>query len=146
MNRTLTTRVAESARAGLGLVYVGGTAVHLLLWATNRAVYGELTQFVLFEWYRDLWTGFVLPNLLVLVPLLALFEALVAVAILANGRLAKAGLLAGAAFNVAIAPLGFWWPSNVALVAAHLALLRVGYPETTAGRVRTWLDHRAGAR
>ncbi|MEF8975188.1 MAG: hypothetical protein V5A21_03045 [Halapricum sp.] len=134
-----TTRIAESVRAILGLVYVGGAFAHLAFWATNRDMYAEITPHVQFEWYRDLWTGVVLPNVGVLLPLLALFEALVAVAILSNERVARAGLLAGAAFNVAIAPLGFWWPANVALAAIHLTLVPVTYRETTVGRMRSRL-------
>lgn len=136
MIRRLTTRIAEGARAALGLVYLGGAVVHLFYWATNRDLYAEITQYIRFEWYQGLWTEVVLPNLGILLPVLALFELLVALAILSSDRFAKLGLAAGAAFNVAIAPLGFWWPANVALAAVHLALVRLAYPETTVGRVR----------
>ena len=139
MDRRVSTRVAEPVRAVLGLVYVGGAAVHLAFWATNRGLYAEMTRHILFGWYRDLWTGQVLPNLDVLLPLLAVFEALVAVAILSHRRAARVGLAAGAAFNLALAPLGFWWPSNVALALLHVALLRVSYPETVLSRVRSRL-------
>lgn len=128
-------RLAEGGRALLGVVYLGGAAVHLFFWATDRAVYAELSPFVLFGWYRDLWTGLVLPNLGVLVPTLAGFELLVGLGVLRGGRWTRAGLVAGALFNLVIAPLGFWWPSNVALALAHLALLRVEFPESTWARL-----------
>jgi hypothetical protein len=131
MDRTLRTRSAEVVRGALGVVYLAGAAVHLAFWATDRGVYAEMTPFVLFDWYRDLWTGLVLPNLAVLLPMLVVFETLVALAVLSKGEAARAGLLAGAAFNLAIAPLGWWWPTNVALAAVHVALLRVAYTETT---------------
>ncbi|MFB6150860.1 MAG: hypothetical protein ABEJ40_03550 [Haloarculaceae archaeon] len=136
MDRRYVIGVAESTRALVGLVYLGGAAVHLLLWATNRGVYDELTEYVLSGWYRDLWTELVLPNLAVLLPLLAAFEVLVAVAVLSKGRAVRLGLAAGAGFNLAVAPLGFWWPSNVALAAVHAALLRVSYPSGTLDLVR----------
>jgi hypothetical protein len=129
-------RVAEVLRALFGVTYVGGAVVHVVYWATNRGLYAEITEFIRFEWYRDLWTGFVLPNLGVLLPVLALFELAVAVAVLSRAQYAKLGLLVGAAFNVGLAPLGFWWPTNAVLAAAHLALLRFEYPETTVALVR----------
>lgn len=137
--------VAESGKALLGVVYLGGAAIHLVNWATNRAVYAELTQFVLFDWYRDLWVGAVLPNLGVLLPLLAAFEALLGVALLREDRYARPGLLAGAAFNLALTPLGFWWPSNVALAAGHLALLRYEFPRPSLSRVRGFLRRGSSA-
>lgn len=136
----------ELGRALLGVVYVGGAAVHLFFWATNRALYGELTQYVLFEWYRDLWTDVVLPHLGVLLPTLAAFELLVGVAILLDDRVVKAGLTAGALFNLALTPLGFWWPSNVALALGHVALLRYEYPRSSFGSLRARLGRRTGVR
>ncbi|MFB6172609.1 MAG: hypothetical protein ABEJ23_08745 [Haloarculaceae archaeon] len=128
----------ELARAAFGLTYLGGAVVHLVYWASNRAVYGELTEFVLFDWYRDLWTDLVLPNLGLLLPVLAAFELLLGVGVLSRGRIARVALAVGALFNVALAPLGFWWPSNVALAAAQAALLRYEYAETSLARLRGW--------
>jgi len=138
MVRIQISQVAEVLRTVLGLVYGGGAAVHLVLWATNRTAYAEMTPYILFEWYRELWTGLVLPNLGVLLPLLAIFEAVTAVAILSKGRVARIGLLAGTVFNLAVAPLGFWWPSNIGLAAVHVALLRVPYSKSTMDQLRGW--------
>lgn len=132
--------LGETGKASLGLIYLIGTAVHVYFWATNRAVYGEMTQFIVFDWYRGLWMDFVLPNLGVLLPLLAGFEAIVALAILSKGRLARIGLIAGAGFNLAVSPLGFWWPSNIALAALHIALLRFTYPSSTIDRISRRFD------
>ena len=124
--------LSELFRAFLGLMFFVGGSIHAYLWATNQAVYTEITQFVLFDIYRAVWIGVVLPNLDILLPLLAVVEALVAIAILSKGQIARIGLTAGAAFNLAVAPLGFWWPSNVILAALHLVLLQETYTETTA--------------
>jgi hypothetical protein len=56
-----------------------------------------------------------------------------------RGRIAGGGLGAGALCTLALAPLGFWWPSNVALAGIHLLLLRLTYSTTTLGIVRTRL-------
>lgn len=130
-------------RGLFGVMYVGGALVHLAYWATNRALYGEITEFILFAWYRDLWTDLVLPNLGILLPLLALFELVLAGAILSRRRYAKLGLALGAAFNFALAPLGFWWPTNVALAIVHLALLRFEHPESALRLVRSRVERSA---
>ncbi|HKL28476.1 MAG TPA: hypothetical protein VJ898_04335 [Natrialbaceae archaeon] len=145
MARTRYARGAEMLRGLFGVMYVGGALVHLVYWASNRELYGEITEFILFGWYRDLWTDLVLPNLGVLLPLLALFELAVAAAILSRRGYAKLGLALGAAFNLGLAPLGFWWPTNVALALAHLALLRVEYPESAVTLVRSRSGGRASS-
>lgn len=99
-------------------------------------MYADITQFILFEWYRDLWTALVLPNLGVLLPLLAVTEVAIGLGILTKQEVARAGLLAGGLFNLCIAPLGFWWPTNVVLAVAHGALARVAFPRSTARVVR----------
>ncbi|UWG47837.1 hypothetical protein HSRCO_1557 [Halanaeroarchaeum sp. HSR-CO] len=131
-DRTLLT---ELLRGVLGLTYLFGGSVHVYFWATDQRVYAEITQFVLIDKYRAFWTDFVLPNLDALLPMLAVFEAFIAIAILSKGQIARIGLAAGGAFNLAVAPLGFWWPSNVVLAALHMALLRVSYTETAVERV-----------
>lgn len=142
MSHSRLSALAEAGRAVLGLVYAGGAVVHLQFWLTNREVYAEITPFIRFGWYQTAWTDLVIPNLGLLLPLLAVFELTVAVALLSRGSYTKWGLLLGAAFNLTIAPLGFWWPANVALAAVHLALLRFVYADATI----TVIKHRFAAR
>jgi len=104
--------------------YVVGGAVHLFLWWSDPGVYAEITPYILYDWYRSLWTGSVLPNLDVLLPLLAGFELLLAGLVLRRGRAARLGHGVGAAFQIGLAPLGFWWPVNVVLAAGHVLLVR----------------------
>lgn len=117
-------------------MYIGGALVHLVNWRSNPDVYEEITPYILFSWYRDLWTGFVLPNRQFLLPLLAFIEVGIGVAILSKGRYTRRGLGLGTLFNLCVAPLGFWWPSNAALAAGHLALLRFEYPATVLSQLR----------
>lgn len=128
--------LGELGRALFGLTYIGGAAVHIYLWATNPGVYAEITQFILFDWYRDLWTGLILPNLGILLPVLALAEVGMGLAILTRGRAARAGLLAGGLFNLCVAPLGFWWPTNVLLAAGHAALAKAAFHRSTVRAIR----------
>ena len=71
-----------------------------------------------------------LPNLEILLPVLAGVELLVAGLVLSWGRRVRLGHGIGAAFQVDLAPLGFWWPTNAVLAAGHVFLsryqLRVG--------------------
>jgi hypothetical protein len=128
MGRATAGRLANGLRLVLGLTYVGGAIVHLRFWATDRSVYGDITQFVQFDWYRVAWSDLVLPTIAILLPMLAAFEIAVGVAICWSGRRARVGLAAGAGFNLAVAPLGFWWPTNVALATLHGLLLRREFP------------------
>lgn len=128
--------VGELGRVLFGCTYLGGAVIHLYLWGTNRAVYAEMTQFILFDWYRGLWTRLVLPNLDVLLPTLALAEFGLGLAILGRGRSTRNGLFAGALFNLGLAPLGYWWPANVLLAAGQLTLARVRFRESAIRFVR----------
>lgn len=141
MNRRTRT-VVELCRGALGATYVVGAGVHLGNWLWNPSVYESLSQFVLFGWYRALWSGLVLPNLAFLLPLLAVFELALGFGILGSGRRVRLGLAVGGLFNLGLAPLGFWWPSNVALAAGQFALLRYEYPDTSFDRMRRWVRRR----
>lgn len=125
--RSYSRLVFELGRALFGLTYLGGATIHIYLWATNRGVYAEITQFILFDWYRNLWTGLILPNLGILLPVLVVAEVGMGLSILWKERTARAGLLAGGLFNLCVAPLGFWWPTNVLLAAGHIALAKVEF-------------------
>ncbi|WP_411967057.1 hypothetical protein [Haloferax sp. YSSS75] len=116
-------RVARGFRLLLGLTYVAGALAHVYLGVRTPGVYGEITQFILFDIYRSLWVGIVLPNLQGLLAILVVFEALLGVTLLRGGADARGGLAAGAVFQLALAPLGFWWPTNVALAVVHVAVL-----------------------
>ena len=127
---------AEAGRALLGATYLGGGLVHLYLWLRTPGVYAEMTPFVLFDWYRSLWTTLVLPNLGVLLPALAAFEFILGASVLSRGRRARAGNGLGIAFQVALAPLGFWWPANAFLAFGHALLARYDFGESTASIAR----------
>ena len=115
---------AALGRVVYGAMYLVGGMIHLFLWWDDPNVYAEITPYILFDWYRVLWTGHVLPNLEVLLPVLAGFELLVGGLVLNQGRRTRLGHGIGAAFQVALAPLGFWWPANVVLAAGHVLLSR----------------------
>ena len=113
----------------LGLTYLGGAVVHLWFWATDRSVYADITEYVQFDWYRAIWADLVVPNLGFLLPVLAVLELGIGLAICSSGRRVRFGQAVGAAFTLAVAPLGFWWPSNVALAVVHGLLLRRDFPD-----------------
>lgn len=127
---------AALGRFVYGAMYLVGGAIHLLFWWNDPGIYAEITPHVLFGWYRALWTGYVLPNLGVLLPVLAGFELLLAGLVLNQGRRARLGHGIGAAFQVGLAPLGFWWPANVALAAGHVLLSRYRFRVASVAGLR----------
>ena len=130
------TRIAVSVRLLLGLTYVGGALVHVYFGVRAPGVYGEITQYILFDTYRSLWSGIVLPNLQGLLAILVVFEALLGTTLLRGGADARAGLVVGAVFQLALAPLGFWWATNVVLAVVHVAVLLTEAPDDSWIRLR----------
>jgi len=113
-----------------------GAGVHLFLWWQDPGVYAAITAEVLFGWYRGLWTGYVLPNLDVLLPLLAGFEFVLAGLLLSRGRAVRTGNGIGIVFQVVLAPLGFWWPTNFFLAFGHAWLARYDFDEDALSVLR----------
>ena len=128
MNTDRPPTTAALGRVVYGAMYLIGGVIHLFLWSRDPGVYVEITPYILFDWYRVLWTGYVLPNLEILLPLLAGFELLLAGLVLSQGSRARLGHGIGAAFQVALAPLGFWWSANVVLAVGHVLLSRYQFP------------------
>ena len=133
---------AQMGRILLGAAYLLGGAVHLFLWWQDPGVYAAITSEVLFGWYRGLWTEFVLPNLAVLLPVLAAFEFVLAGLLSSRGRAVRAGNGLGIVFQVALAPLGFWWPTNFFLAPGHVWLARYDFDEDAVTVVRRGLGAR----
>jgi hypothetical protein len=124
-------------------MYLIGGVIHLFLWRRDPGVYAEITPYILFDWYRGLWTGYVLPNLEILLPILAGFEILLAGLVLSQGRRARLGHGIGAAFQVTLAPLGFWWPTNAVLAVGHVLLSRYQFPVALIADLRRQLRESA---
>ena len=126
------------ARLALAITYLLGGVAHLVLAATSLEFYESFADVALLGAYTDLWGEFVVPNLAVLVPLVALFELALGVALLWRGpavRLAHAG---GAGFQAALVLSGPWGPVNAVLAGIHAVAARRAYPTTVAGRLRAW--------
>jgi hypothetical protein len=81
MGRATAGRLGNVLRLLLGLPSVGRAMVHLRFWATDRSVNGDITQCIQFDWYRVARSDLLLPNLGILLPVLAAFEIAVGVAI-----------------------------------------------------------------
>jgi hypothetical protein len=135
-------RVHRAAQAGLAVLYLGGAAWHSAYTVGHaRAVYeafGDMAWLAPYQWLiREL----VVPNALAFTLGLIAFEATVGILLLGRGRFARAGLLAGIAFNLSLVP-ALGWPyvlGIVPLIAALAALLpstadRVAAPSRPARR------------
>lgn len=117
-------------------MYVLGGIVHLVLGVQSPELYVEFADQALLGLYTDFWRSLVVPNLVVLQPLIALFELAVGMALFWRGLVLRIGHGAGAAFQLLLVLSGPWGPINAVLAVIHLAALRVTYPESVFGLVQ----------
>lgn len=110
-------------RVVLAGIYGIGAVIHAYFTLTDPAVYEQFGQLALLDSYTHLWRTLVVPNLRLLLPLVVLFEAGVAVAVLGRGRIARVGNALGGLFQLALVPTGPWGPINLGLALVHGYLL-----------------------
>ena len=60
--------------------------IHSFLWWRDTGVYAEIIPYILFDWYRVFWTGYVLPNLEIFLPILTGSNSSSLVLVLSQGR------------------------------------------------------------
>jgi hypothetical protein len=123
-------RIGRAGRAVLAAVYLGGAVWHSAYTVGHaRAVYEAFGDMAWLPPYQWLIRELVVPNGAAFTLALIAFEATVGILLLGRGGLARAGLVAGIAFNLALVP-ALGWPyvlGVVPLLAAQAALL----PSTT---------------
>ena len=112
-------------RAAVGVLFIaGGALVHVVNLATGSNYTGFASP-AHFWWVTHTWNAVVVPNHILLIGLLALFEAAAGVLVLSGGRRTQAGYLAVIAFYAALWLFG--WMETVwvlIMLPAMLLLLR----------------------
>lgn len=126
----------EVTRTGLGAMYLLGALAHVALGRFAPGIYAEFADQALVGAYTDLWQALVVPNLVVLQPLVAVFELGVGLALLWRGHAVLVGHAAGASFQAGLVLSGPWGPINAVLALVHLTALRTSYPATVADTLR----------
>lgn len=118
--------IARIVRVGLAVVaYLGGGVFHLvLLIRGDLEPYRLFGEFALIPAYGAAWESLVLPALPWIVLPVVAFEWAAGIMMLAAGRHARIGQVAGACWNLVLAPFGWWGWTNLLLAAVHIWLAR----------------------
>jgi len=118
-------RARYLGRAAVGVLFIaGGALLHFINLATGSD-YASFADPAHFAWVTHAWNVVVVPNHILLIGLLALFEATAGVLVLSGGRRTELGYLAVIAFYLALWPFG--WIETVwvlIMLPAMLLLLR----------------------
>jgi hypothetical protein len=124
-------------RAAVGVLFIAGGA---LLHVVNLATGGDYAGFAdpaHFAWVTNAWNAVVVPDHVLFISLLAVFEAIAGVLVIGGGRKTQLGYLAVIAFYLALWPFG--WIETVWVVImlpAMLLLLRAERRATPAAHDR----------
>ncbi len=138
-------RALHVARAALGVLYIiFGALVHVVYLATGQD-YSTFATAAHLGFVRDTWQSLVVPNHLLFISLLIVFEATVGILILAGGRATQLGLCAALAMHVALLLFGWiitiW---SIVMLATLAVLLHAERHQPTtsppARHVPAWVD------
>jgi hypothetical protein len=118
-------------RAAVGVLFIAGGA---LLHVVNLATGGDYTGFAdpaHFGWVTGAWNAVVVPEHVLFIGLLAVFEATAGVLAISGGRKTQLGYLAVIAFYLALWPFG--WIETVWVLIMLPAMLLLLRAERRAG-------------
>jgi hypothetical protein len=129
-------------RAAVGVLFIfGGALAHLVNLVTN-ASYASFADPALFAWVRDVWRTVVPPSHLVVIGLLAIFEAAVGVLVISDGRRTQLGYAAVIAFYLALWLFG--WIETVWCIVMIPAMVLLLLAERRAAAAAAAASARAG--
>ena len=118
-------RAQYLGRTAVGVLFIaGGALLHVINLATGTD-YAGFADPAHFAWVTHAWNVVLVPNHVLLIGLLALFEATAGALVLSGGRRTELGYLAVIAFYLALWPFG--WIETVwvlIMLPAMLLLLR----------------------
>ena len=118
-------RAAAVGRQTVAALYLGaGALVNAIFLATGED-YRKFADGTYIAFVHHTWRDLVVPNHLVFISALIVFEAAVGLLVLSGGRRAEIGLSAAIAFHVALLSFGwgfFLW--SIPMIAAFVQLLR----------------------
>jgi len=114
------------ARVIFGILYLGGAVTNITLTTLNspQFYYGFADE-ALIPFYRDAWAVLVVPNMMLFISLLIVFEIALGLLFLIKRKLLWIALLVGALFCLGTAPFGIEAVyTNIPLGLIQLFLLR----------------------
>ena len=122
-------------RAAVGVLFIiGGALAHVVNLATH-ADYANFADPALFAWVTHTWRTVVPPNHVVLIGLLAVFEAAVGALIISGGRRTQFGYAAVIAFYLALWLFG--WIETVWCIVMIPAMVMLLLAERRAATATT---------
>ncbi len=141
----------NAARFFVAPWYLLGWAVHVYFAMTSPQLYRDFGNTILIPIIRNLWQTLIMPNIVLFLLILAIFELLVGLLLIGKGKQVKIGLVMSILFNLFLVQLGLAsqaadWISdllmnrlpNLVLVAIQVPLLFCAFDrslfEVLAGR------------
>ena len=138
-------RARYLGRAAVGVLFIAGGA---LLHVVNLATGGDYAGFAdpaHFAWVTSAWTAVVVPDQVLFISLLAVFEAVAGVLVVSGGRKTQLGYLAVIAFYLALWPFGWIETAWVLIMLPAMLLLlrseRRATPAAHGGTLAAALRH-----
>ena len=86
--------------------YLLGSLLHVVYGLKDNHIYAIFGRTCLFAIIRELWSGVVMPHIVVFALLLAAFEMATGILMLGKGKYAVIGIAASVAFNLFLVQLG----------------------------------------
>jgi hypothetical protein len=131
-------RAMYLGRATLGVLFIAfGAVVNAIYLAMGSDYYAHFADASPFPFVRNTWHSLVLPNQVLFISLLIIFELTVGVLILSGGRRTQVGLLGLIGFHIGqLAFGGVLWPWAMVMLVALALLLRAERHAPTTLHVR----------
>jgi hypothetical protein len=98
-------------RLFVALWYLLGWLAHIYLGLFSPHTYLPFGDTALLPAYTALWRGFIMPNISFFALLLAVFEIMVGVLLVSQGRWVKLGLVLSIGFNLFLVQMGLGFPA-----------------------------------
>lgn len=123
-------RTNEIFRLIFSIIFLLGSITNLFLLLTNPGLYTSFADLSLLETYITTWSDIVVPNINIMILMVAIFEFVLAFLIASKERAVHAGLILAVIFMVFLVP--FWWGGgaiiNILFIIILLWLVRFEYP------------------
>jgi hypothetical protein len=118
-------RTGRIGRVAFGAMFVLGAAAHALLVLLSPTAYRSFADGASLPFIKHAWRSILVPNVSVLIPVLAIFELIVGLSILAGGHWTRWGLAAAIAFHLGLMLFGWgFWVWSIPMLALLTLELR----------------------
>jgi hypothetical protein len=125
-------------RLAFAVMFTGGAAIHVAIVVTGTETYRHVADTAFIPFVKQAWLSVFMPHAALFGLLLAAFELVVGLLILAGGRNTTLGLLAALVFHLGLMLFGWGlWFWSLPMVAMLVPLLRDDFGNLWGPRRRT---------